>query len=126
LSCNFYGRGIDRPEFRTIKFLTAKGKPLQRVHNNSGTILKEPVSVELPPGKYQDIARANGYRSVIVPIMIETQQGTVLHLEGGGFWSGESLFSQTNALHLPDGQIIQWKAADNLYLSRKPVPQIDF
>jgi hypothetical protein len=113
-NADFNSRNPDLPEYSDYKILTADGKPLQRVRNNSGTILQDPVSVELPPGKYQVIACANGYRNLIVPVMIETQQSTVLHLEGGGFWSGESAFSQTNAVRLPDGQIIGWKAAANL------------
>jgi len=37
-----------------------------------------------------------------------------LHLEGGSSWPNESAFNQTNAVRLPDGQIIGWKAASNL------------
>jgi hypothetical protein len=113
-NADFNSRNPDLPEYSDYRILTADGKPLQRVHNNSGTILQDPVSVELPPGKYQVIARANGYKNVTVPVMIEMQQSTVLHLEGGGFWSDESAFNQTNAVRLPDGQIIGWKAAANL------------
>jgi hypothetical protein len=106
--------GPDLPEYSDYKILTADGKPLQKVHNDSGTILQDPVSVELSPGKYQVIARANGYGTVTVPVTIETQQSTVLHLEGDGFWPDESAFSQTNAVRLPDRQIIGWKTAANL------------
>jgi hypothetical protein len=51
---------------------------------------------------------------VSIPVMIVAQQNTILHLEGGGFWPNESAFNQTNAVRLPDGQIIGWKAAANL------------
>lgn len=114
VNADFNSREPDLPEYSDYKILTAGEKPLQRVHNNSGTILQDPASVELPPGKYQVIARANGYGTVTVPVMIETQQSTVLHLEGGGFWPDESAFNQTNAVRLLDGQIIGWKAAANL------------
>lgn len=111
---DFNSRNPDLPEYSDYRILTTDGKLLQRVRNNSGSILQDPVSVELPPGKYQVIARANGFGNVTVPVMIEAQQGTVLHLEGGGFWSGESAFNQTNVVFLPDGQIIGWKAAASL------------
>jgi hypothetical protein len=114
VNADFNSREPDLPEYSDYKILTAGGKPLQRVHNDSGTILQDPVSVQLPPGKYQVIARANGYGTVTVPVLIETQQSTVLHLEGGGFWPDESAFNQTNAVRLPDGLIIGWKAAANL------------
>ena len=113
-NADFGSRNPDLPEYSDYKILTADGKLLQGVRNNSGTIFQDPVSVELPPGKYQVITRANGYGSVTVPVMIETRQSTVLHLEGGGFSSGESAFNQTNAVRLPDGRIIGWKAAANL------------
>jgi hypothetical protein len=103
-----------RPEYSDYKILTTDGKLLQKVHNNSGTILQDPVSVELSPGKYDVIARANGYGFVTVPVMIAAQQNTVLHLEGDGFWPNVSVFNQTNAVRLPDGQIIGWRVATNL------------
>jgi hypothetical protein len=87
---------------------------LQKVHNNSGTILQDAVPVELPPGEYKVIALANGYGFVTVPVRIEPHQNTILHLEGGGFWPDESVFNQTNAVRLPDGLIIGWKAASDL------------
>jgi hypothetical protein len=48
---------------------------------------------------------------VTVPIIIVAQQNTILHLEGGGSWPDESAFNQTNAVRLPDGIIVGWKAA---------------
>jgi hypothetical protein len=113
-NADFNSRNPDLPEYSDYRILTTDGKPLQTVRNNSGIMLQDPVSVELPPGKYQVIARANGYGTVTVPVIIETQQSTVLHLEGGGFWPDESAFNQTNAVRLPDGLIIGWKAAANL------------
>jgi hypothetical protein len=114
VNADFNARDPNRPEYSDYKILTSDGKLLQRVHNNSGTILQDAVTVELSPGKYNVIARANGYGYVTVPVMIVTQQNTILHLEGGGFWPDESTFNQTNAVRLPDGQIIGWKVATNL------------
>ena len=113
-NASFNSHNPDLPKYSNYKILTANGKPLRRVYNNSGTILQGPVAVKLPPGKYRVIARANGYGNVTVPVLIETRQNTVLHLDGDGFWSGEAAFNQTNAVRLPDGQIIGWKAAANL------------
>ena len=115
-----YRRSIDfnsldpyRPEYSDYKIFTTDGKLLQRVHNNSDTILQGPVSVELQPGKYNVIARANSYGYVTIPVIIETQQNTILHLEGGFSWPNESAFNQTNAVRLPNGQIIGWRTAPN-------------
>jgi hypothetical protein len=51
---------------------------------------------------------------VDVPKVIAAGQTTILHLEGGGFWPDESAFNKTNAVRLPDGLVIGWKAATNL------------
>jgi hypothetical protein len=102
-----------RPEYSDYKILTAEGEWLRRVHNNSGSPLQDALTVELPAGKYQVVARANGYGFVTVPVVIAAQQSTILHLEGGDPWPDASVFNQTNAVHLPDGNIIGWKAAAN-------------
>jgi hypothetical protein len=111
VNADFNARDPNRPEYSDYKILTTDGKLLQRVHNNSGTILQDAVPVALPPGKYNVVARANGYGYVTVPVMIVAQQNTILHLEGGGSWPDESAFNQTNAVRLPDGLIVGWKAA---------------
>lgn len=100
-----------RPEYSDYKIYNADGKLLRRVHNNSGTILQEPASVNLPAGNYRIIARVNGYGFLTIPVMIETRRTTVLHLEGGNAWPDKSAFNQTNAVQLPDGRIVGWKAS---------------
>jgi hypothetical protein len=111
VNADFNARDPNRPEYSDYKIFTTDGKLLQKIHNNTGTILQDAVPVELPPGKYHVRARANGYGFVMIPVVVESRQTTTLHLEGGGFWPNESVFSQTNAVRLPDGQIIGWRAA---------------
>lgn len=113
VNADFNARDPNRPEYSDYKICRPDGMLLQRVHNNSGTILQGVVPVVLPAGKYQVEARANGYGFVIVPVIIKANQNTVLHLEGGGFWPDESVFNQTNAVRLPDGFIVGWKATDH-------------
>jgi len=111
-NADFNSRNPDLPEYSDYRILTTDGKPLQRVRNNSGTILQDPLPVELPAGKYRVIARANGYGYVTIPVIIEAQQSTVLHLEGGGSWLGNSTLAQTNTVRLPDGQVVGWRASE--------------
>ncbi len=106
VNADFNSRDPYRPEYSDYRIFTTAGKLLQRVYNNSGTILQDPVSVELLPGEYHVFAHANGYGYVTVPVIIEARQNTVLHLEGGGSWPDELMFNQTNAVRLPDGQIV--------------------
>jgi hypothetical protein len=114
VNADFNSRDPYRPEYSDYRIFTTDGKLLQKVRNNSGTILQDPVSVELQPGKYRVVARANGYGYVTVPVIIAAQENTVLHLEGGDSWPDETTFNQTNAVRLPDGQIVGLRTAPNL------------
>lgn len=109
-TADFNARDPDRPEYSDYRISTPDGKLLRRVHNNSGTILQEAVPVKLPPGKYHVMARANGHGFVTIPVMIESRQTTTLHLEGGSR-PNESVLNKTEAVRLPDGQIVGWKSA---------------
>jgi hypothetical protein len=112
-NADFNRRDPYRPEYSDYRILTANGDLLRNVHNNTDTIFQDVVSVALPPGSYQVVARANGYGYVTVPVIVSTRHDTVLHLEGGYAWSDESVFNQTNATRLPDGRIVGWSAVAN-------------
>jgi len=113
VDADFNDRDPYRPEYSDYKIYTAAGKLLERVHNDSGTIVQNPASVALPTGKYRVVTRVNGYGNVTVPILIKANQTTVLHLEGGSAWPDKSVFNQTNAVRLPDGRIVGWRASSN-------------
>jgi len=110
VNADFNSRDPRRPEYSNYNIFTSGGRLLRRVHNDSGTILQDPVTVQLPAGNYRVQARANGYGYVIVPVVIRAQQNTIAHLEGGSPWPNESVFNETNAVRLPDGQIVGWRA----------------
>lgn len=75
-------RDSERPVGTDYQILTADGRPLQFVHNDSGTILQQPVPVKLPAGKYRVVALANGAGRVTVPVIIAPGRLTTVHLEG--------------------------------------------
>ena len=108
---NWNGRDPDLPKHSDYKIFSRDGNLLRAVHNDADAILLAPAPVKLPAGKYRVVANANGYGRVTVPLVIQAHQVTVLHLEGGGVWSGEANFNQTNTVRLPDGQIVGWRAA---------------
>jgi hypothetical protein len=113
VNASFNNRDSHEPVYSDYNILSSNGKPRLRVHNNSGTLLQDPLAVELTPGKYSVQAFANGYvRKVLVPVIVEAGRTTIIHLEGGGFWPDESTFNQTNAVRLPDGVIVGWKASN--------------
>jgi len=114
VNADFNARDPRRPEYSDYRIFTADGNLQQRVHNNSGSMLQRPQRVELPAGTYRVTAQANGYGLVTVPVVIEAGRDTVLHLEGGAIWPAQSGFNRTNAVRLPDGEIVGWKAAPAL------------
>jgi hypothetical protein len=108
----YLNRDSSEPVHSDYEILTRDGKPLRRVHNNSGSILQDPMTVNLPPGKYEVMAAANGYlEQVTIPVEIDAGRVTILHLEGGGFWPNAAAFNKTNEACLPDGMVVGWKAA---------------
>ncbi|HUA39911.1 MAG TPA: hypothetical protein VMA35_16065 [Candidatus Sulfopaludibacter sp.] len=113
MNADFNSRDPYRPEYSDYKIFTTNGELLRQVHNDSGTVLQDPATVELPTGGYRVVARANGYGRLMIPIIIEAKRTTVLHLEGGGAWPDKSVFNQTNAVRLPDGRIVGWRAPGN-------------
>ena len=107
-SAYFDSRDPYRPEYSNYRIYTEDGKFLRGIHNDSGTPFQDPASVPLAPGKYRIYVRANGFGYITVPILIEAQQNTVLNLEGGN--QDASGLNPANAVRLPDGRIVGWKA----------------
>lgn len=102
-----------RRQYSDYRVLSADGRQLvQVVHNDTGKLLEGPRAVELPPGKYRVLARANGYGTVVVPIAIKPNQVTTVHLEGGVWWPRSSPILQASPVRLPDSQIVGWPALD--------------
>ncbi len=102
-------------DFRDIKrhtdykIYTGDGKLLEVVHNHLSYGTSDPTSVALPPATYRVVADSNGSGTVTVPVAILANQITFVHLEGGG-WRGESKLDNANAVRLPSGQIIGYRA----------------
>lgn len=112
-NADFNSSDPNRPEHSDYQILNADGSLLRRVHNISKTVFEDAVPIALVPGKYEVVARANEYGYLTIPVRIEPEQTTILHLEGGNFWSNVAQFNETNAVRLPDGQIIGWKSTSD-------------
>jgi hypothetical protein len=96
--------------YTDYRILSADGKRLQTVRNDSGTLVEGPKRVQLPVGTYRVVARANGYRQVTVPVVIRADQVTIVHLEGGSSWPNRRPLAGSNPVRLPDGEIAGWRA----------------
>ena len=96
--------------YTDYKITCQDGKLVQAVHNDNGSLLGGPKSVQLPVGAYRVVARANGYGVVTVPVIIRADQVTTVHLEGSPSWQDRSQINQSDPVRLPDGAIAGWRA----------------
>ncbi len=104
-----------RDRYSEYTVLSENGKEVvQRVRNDDGKLFGSPQKVELPTGDYRVIARANGYGPVTVPVRIEPNQTTVVHLEGSVWWPRRSAIFDSDPVRLPSGQIVGWRASAKL------------
>lgn len=110
-NADFSMRDPYRHEYSDYRIYTPDGVLLQAVHNNSGTILQRPQRIDLAPGDYRVLAQANGFGLVTVPVTLQAGLDTIVHLEGGYKWPNQFGASQTNAVRLPDGEIVGWRGA---------------
>ena len=107
-----------RRHYTDYEILSADGKRLQWVRNDSGTSVEAPRRVELPAGTYRVVAHANGYGEVTVPVVVRPNQVTTVHLEGSPSWPNRSQLAPSDSVRLPDGEIAGWRA--NSDSSSKP------
>jgi hypothetical protein len=69
--------------YSDYRILSADGRLLRNVHNDSGGLFEAPATVKLPPGKYQIVARASGSGFVTMPVVITADQTTTVRLDAG-------------------------------------------
>lgn len=89
---------------------SADGKPLQTVHNNTGSFGRYPLPVDLPAGRYRIVVPSNSYGLVTVPVVIAVNQTTTIHLEGSADWPDAKLMTPENSVRLADGEVVGWRA----------------
>jgi len=106
---DFNARDPYRQEYSDYRIFSQDGKFLQRVHNDSGLDWSSPAAVSLPAGRYRVTASANGYGAVTVPVQVEANRTTTVHLEGDSSWPDKSLSPGGNAVRLPDGRFVGWR-----------------
>jgi hypothetical protein len=104
--------------YTDYKVLAESGKLLETIHNNKADLVEGPQNVELPAGKYRIVARANGYRTVIVPVVIMADQLTTVHLEGGASWPDNPALVESHPVRLPNGEIVGWRANTETFSQR--------
>jgi hypothetical protein len=99
----------DRRRFSDYQIFSADGRLLKKVHNDSGIMWSGPTEVRMAPGNYRVVARSDGFGLVTVPVLVAPSRSTAVHLEGGGSWPGRP-DSVADAVRLPDGRVVGWRA----------------
>lgn len=87
------------------------GQPQRRIANRETNSSTEPQMVMLDPGRYSVTARASGRRQVIVPVVIEANKTTTVHLDGSeplGIRRG----ARSDFVSFADGAIVGWRARE--------------
>jgi hypothetical protein len=98
-----------RRRYSSYTILASDGHVVQTVANRN--VQRESVeTVVLPAGKYRVLARANGYGPITVPVVIEANRETTVHLEGSFSWPNPVALAQSNPVRLPHGEIAGWRA----------------
>jgi hypothetical protein len=100
----------DRAEYSNYRIYSPDGKLLERVQNDNGSNFGSPAAVTLAPGKYRVVAHANGYGMVTVPVVIDANRATTVHLNGGS--SDETADNQNGTVRLPDGNVVGWRTVE--------------
>jgi hypothetical protein len=86
---------------------TLDDRPIQHVGNGTGPFDSYPAKVSLPAGEYHVRAQYEGGGFVVIPVVIEPYETTVVDLDS------EALPQKTDAsnrVRLPDGHVVGWRA----------------
>lgn len=83
-----------------------------KVRNRDRTVNALPTQVRLTPGRYQVVAKANGLGRVAVPIVIESDLITTLHLDGPPAVKGKSVAVEYDLIRIADGRVVGWSTRD--------------
>jgi len=86
---------------------TPEGKHFKGVVNNSGPGDQKPMTVELPPGRYQIFAMAPGFGQVKVPVQVDSLRLTLVYLDRWGRPPSAILgIPAAEAVRLPDDRVV--------------------
>jgi hypothetical protein len=109
VNADFNSRDPYRSEYSDYRIYSNDGKLLRFVKNDDGSNFGSPGEVSLAPGGYRVVARANGYGTVTVPVEVDANRVTTIHLEGGYTWPNNPGFDKAKAVCLPGGEMVGWK-----------------
>jgi hypothetical protein len=102
----------------TLRF--EDGQAQRRIANRESTFSGEPQMVMLDPGRYSVAARASGHRHVIVPVVIEANKTTAVHLDGSEPL-GSQRIARSDFVSFANGAIVGWRARETSETISAPI-----
>jgi hypothetical protein len=88
---------------------TVDGKLLKYVPNSTAIEDESPACVALPTGKYILTATSDLYATVTVPVVIQQDKTTDVHLDSG--WRPPRTVSTNQLVYLPNGEAVGWRSS---------------
>ncbi|HEY9153574.1 MAG TPA: hypothetical protein VIM69_00500 [Opitutaceae bacterium] len=94
--------------YTSYKLYSEKGELLQKIDNSNTGLGDTPTSVRLAPGIYHIVALSNGHGLVEVPVRVEDNQVTAVHLDS----EGPAIRNKKLAIRLSSGEVVGWSGAE--------------
>jgi hypothetical protein len=88
--------------------ISGAGGFFAKVRNRDRAFDATPPRTNLAPGRYQVVAKVNGFGRVEIPIVILPGQVTTLHVEGVPAPTGQSAPLDYDLVRIPDGRVVGW------------------
>lgn len=85
------------------------GKLIKFVPNHVGDMDESPSIVAMPAGRYHIVAESSSYGRVTVPVVIQEDRTTVVHLDRN--WVPSKNASPKSLVRLPDGEPVGWNGS---------------
>jgi hypothetical protein len=99
------------PAHTNYTIATVDDHVIERVTNATGSFNSKPARVSLPAGEYHVRAQYNGGRYVTFPVVIDSDNTTVVDLDGEAISQGN--VGAREMVRLPDGQVVGWSVTSS-------------
>lgn len=88
---------------------TEGGRKLRSIPNHVGVADQTPMTIRLPPGRYQVLARADGWGLVTAPVVVAAGMLTEVHLTYAGMEVPAGV-AESELVRLPTGRVAGFRA----------------
>jgi hypothetical protein len=98
---------------------TESGGKLRSIPNHVGVTDQAPMTIRLPPGRYQVLAQADGVGLVTAPVVVAAGMLTEVHLTHAGMEVPAGV-AESELVRLPTGRVAGYRARDPVKTQTTP------